>query len=307
VLRRILLTIPILFVVVLITFTLGFYAPGDPLRVMFGERQVDQATLVRLRHQYGLDRPYPVQFANYVVNVLHGDFGKSLALNRPVGQAMTGGLPISAQLGLAALFLMIVVGVPLGILAAIKQNSWLDYGILFAAIVLSSIPPFVLAPLMMILFILDLRVIPSTTGWDGLFSVKAILPVATLTAGSMLGIIRYTRASVLEVLSQDYIRTARAKGLPSQLIILRHILKNAMTPVLTALGLSISGLIVGSIFLEEIFAIPGFGGLVVGGIRGYDYPVILGTTIVATVIVISANLGVDLLYGALDPRVRIDE
>lgn len=304
VLRRLLLAIPIVVLVILITFTLGFYAPGDPVRVMFGERSVDPATVARIRHQYGLDRPYPVQFVGYMLRLLHGDFGRSITLNRPVGEAMAGGLPISAQLGLAALFLMIVVGIPLGILIAVKQNSGIDYGVLFSAITLSSIPPFVLAPLLMILVILKLKLIPSTVGWSGLFSVKAILPVATLAAGSMLGVIRYTRASVIEVLGQDYVRTARAKGLPMHLVVRRHILKNALAPVVTALGLSIGGLIVGSIFLETIFAVPGFGSLVVGGITGYDYPMILGTTIVATFIVIAANLIVDVLYGVLDPRVR---
>jgi ABC-type dipeptide/oligopeptide/nickel transport system permease component len=200
-----------------------------------------------------------------------------------------------------------LIGIPLGILAAIKQNSWFDYSVLSGAITLASIPSFVLAPLLMILLILKLGVIPSTVGWNGIFSEKAILPVVTLAAGSMLGVIRYTRASVLEVLSQDYIRTARAKGLPQRLIILRHILRNAMTPVVTALSLSVGGLITGSIFLEHIFGVPGFGSLIVDSIRGYDYPMILGTTIVATLIVIAANLLADVLYGVLDPRVRTHE
>lgn len=300
------MTVPIILAVIGITFTLGFYAPGDPIRLIFGEdHPVNAEVLQRLRHQYGLDRPYPIQLGDYMLKLTQGDFGKSIALKRAVGQAMVFSLPISAQLAAAAIVLMVVLGIPLGILAALKQNSVADYVILFGAITFASIPPFVLAPLLMILLILNLHLIPSTFGWDGIFSVKAILPVVTLGFGSMLGVIRYTRASVLEVLSQDYIRTARAKGLPGRLVVLRHILKNAMTPVITALGLSIGGLITGSIFLENIFGIPGFGGLVVNGITGYDYPVILGTTIVGTLIVIVSNLIVDVVYGFLDPRVRV--
>jgi ABC-type dipeptide/oligopeptide/nickel transport system permease component len=296
--------VPIIVVVIWITFTLGFYAPGDPIRLMFGQQPVDLAALARLRHLYGLDRPYPVQLADYMVKLAHGDFGQSLASNRPVGATMVYALPISAQLGGAAIILTILVGLPLGVLAALRQNSSFDYVVLFGTIALSSIPPFVLAPLLMILLILDLHVIPSTVGWDGLFSVKAILPVCCLAAGSLLPIVRYTRASVLEVLSREYIRTARAKGLPARLVITRHIVKNSLAPVVTSLGFTVSALITGSIFLENIFGIAGFGGLVVNGITSYDYPVILGTTIVGALIVIAANLIVDLAYGVLDPRVR---
>jgi ABC-type dipeptide/oligopeptide/nickel transport system permease component len=298
--------LPIVLLVIFLTFTLGFYAPGDPIRLMFGEdRPVNEEILKQLRHQYGLDRPYPVQLVDYAAKLAHGDFGTSIALKRSVGDIMGNALPVSAQIAGAALLLIILIGIPLGILAAVLQNSAWDYGILFSAIAFNSTPTFVLAPLLMILFILDLHVLPSTVGWDGLFSYKAILPVFTLAIGYMLGIIRYTRASVLEVLSQDYVRTARAKGLPQRLIVARHILKNAMTPVLTALGLSVPGLITNSIFLENIFAIPGFGKLTIDGLTGYDYPVILGTTTVAAFIVIISNLIVDLLYGVLDPRVRV--
>jgi ABC-type dipeptide/oligopeptide/nickel transport system permease component len=306
VVRRALLTIPIVLAVIAITFTLGFYAPGDPIRLIFGQdHPVNEEIVQRLRHQYGLDRPYPVQLGDYMLKLTHGDFGTSISLKRPVGQTIVYALPISAQLAAGAIVLLIVLGIPLGILAALKQNSVFDYVILFGAVTFASIPSFVLAPLLMILLILDLHLIPSTTGWDGLFSVKAILPVSTLALTSILGVIRFTRASVLEVLSQDYIRTARAKGLPVRLVILRHILKNSMTPVLTALGLTVSGLITGSIFLENIFGISGFGSLVVNGLTGYDYPVILATTIVGTLIVITSNLIVDILYGGLDPRVRV--
>ncbi|MGN6359328.1 MAG: ABC transporter permease, partial [Thermomicrobiales bacterium] len=259
----------------------------------------------RLRHQYGLDKPFLVQLRDYLTNLAHGKFGSSIALNRPVGSALAHALPISMQLGLAALVLIIIVGIPLGVITALKQNTWLDYTILFGTITLSTIPPFVLAPLLMILLILKLHILPSTTGWSGIFSVKAILPVVTLAVGPLLGVVRYTRFSVIEVLGQDYVRTARAKGLPMRAIIFRHIRPYALTPVVTSLGLTVAGLITGSIFLENIFGIPGFGQLAVNSITGNDYQVILGTTIVGALLVIGSNLIVDVLYGLLDPRVRL--
>lgn len=295
---------PIVLLVITITFTLGFYAPGDPVRVMFGEQPVDEATYERLRHLHGLDRPYLIQLGDYMRKLVTGDFGDSITRNRPVGAVMAHALPISAQLGITALVVIMAVGVPLGVLAAIRQNSGLDYGLLAGAILLASIPSFVLAPLLMILVILKLQLLPSAVGWEGIASPTAILPVIVLSVGSIPSVIRFTRASVIDVLGQDFVRTARAKGLPVRHVLVRHVLRNALAPIVTALGLSVSGLITGSIFVEAIFGIPGFGGLAVGGLQAYDYPVILGTTIVGACIVIVVNLIVDVLYGVLDPRVR---
>jgi ABC-type dipeptide/oligopeptide/nickel transport system permease component len=291
--------VPIVLLVVAITFTLGFYAPGDPIRHIYDEQDliVDEASLERLRELHGLNRPYPVQLADYTGDLLRGDFGTSISMRREVGPAMANALPISAQIGLAALGLIVVLGIPLGVAAALRQNSGLDYGIVAATIVFASIPSFVLAPLLMILLVLKLDVLSSSVGWEGLLSQKAILPVVVLAVGSLPTVVRYTRA-------KDFVRTARAKGLPARAVVGRHILRNALAPIVTALGLSVGGLITGSVFLENIFGIPGFGSLVVRGIRGYDYPLILGTTIVGALIVIGSNLLVDLLYGVLDPRVR---
>jgi peptide/nickel transport system permease protein len=290
--------------VVVITFTLGFVAPGDPVRAYFGEQQIDPATIARIRRLYGLDEPFLMQLRDYLLHLLQGNFGRSLLLNRPVGEAIAHALPVSAQLGLAALLLIIVLGIPLGIIAALRQNSVLDYTILFSTISLSTIPSFVLAPLLMILLILKLGLIPSTSGWAGILSVKAILPVITLAVGPLVRVVRFTRFSVLEAMGQDYVRTARAKGLSTRRIIIGHVLPNALTPVVTTLGATMAGLITGSIFLENIFSIPGFGGLIVNGLKNHDYPIILGTTIFATLIIVVTNLIVDMAYGLLDPRVR---
>jgi ABC-type dipeptide/oligopeptide/nickel transport system permease component len=241
------------------------------------------------------------------LGILQGDFGRSILINRPVGEAMANALPVSAQLAVLALIVIISLGIPLGIFAALKQNSWIDNTVLVSTVMLSTIPPFVLAPLLMILIILKLGILPSTVGWDGIFSTKVLLPVLILSVGPLVGIVRYTRFSVLEALSQDFVRTARAKGLGTRQIILRHVLPNALTPVVTSLGPTIAALITASIFVETIFAIPGFGSQVVRALQGSDHPMLLGTTVVATIIVIVANLVVDIAYGVLDPRVRLHE
>ncbi|MEA2511572.1 MAG: hypothetical protein QOJ59_1059 [Thermomicrobiales bacterium] len=301
------MTVPIVAAVIVITFTLGFYGPGDPLRAYYGEQydRIDAQSVERLREQYGLNRPYWEQLGEFSRGLLRGDFGESILLNRPVGDAMASALPVSIQLAGAAFVLIIGFGIPLGILAALKHNSWIDHSVLFSTIMLSTIPPFVLAPLLMILLVLKLDILPSTVGWDGIFSTKALLPVVTLAVGPLVGIVRYTRFSVLEALSHEYVRTARAKGLNTQQVIMRHVLPNALTPVVTAMGGTVAGLITGSIFLETIFAIPGFGGQTVRALTGSDYPLILGTTMVGTLIVVITNLVVDMLYGVLDPRVRV--
>lgn len=306
--RRVAQVAPITVLVVLITFTLAFYAPGDPIETMYGQGDlvVDEATLQRMRETYGLDRPFPVQLADYSGGLLQGDFGTSLTLRRPVGEVMAHALPISLQLGAVSMALLALLGIPLGVIAALRRNSVVDHGLLAGSIVFAAVPPFVLAPMVMIIVILKLGLISSSVGWNGLLSEKAILPVAILVLGSLPGIVRYTRASVIEVLSQDFVRTARAKGLPHRRVVASHVLRVALTPVLTVFGLSTGGLLTGSVFVESIFGIPGFGSLVIRGIQGYDYPLMLGTTIVGTLIVVLANLAVDLLYGVIDPRVRGD-
>lgn len=304
--RRLLQALPTVLLVVMLTFTLGFYAPGDPIRARYGETvPVDEASRQALRDYYGLNRPYLVQFADYLRGVVSFDFGRSISLSRPVGDAMASSLPVSAQLGLAALALLAFVGVPLGILSALRQNSGLDYGLLGGSLLLASIPPFVLAPLVMILLVLQLDLFQAPIGWEGLVHPKAILPVLVLAVGPMPYVIRYTRASILEALRADYVRTARAKGLHTRRVVFGHVLRNALPPIVTVLGLSVAGLITGSIFVENIFAIPGFGRLAVNGLQKYDYPLILGTTIVSALLVIGASLIVDVLYGVLDPRVRL--
>ena len=307
--RRVLLSVPVIFTVLLITWTLGFFGPGDPLTIQFQENPldtIDYAQAERLRKLYGLDKPYLVQFGDYVFKLVKGDWGRSLRTRRPIFDSMKAAIPISFQLGAAASVVLIVTGIPLGVLAAAKQNTWVDYWITSLAISVRSVPVFVLAPLLMIITVLWLDLWRTPIGWEGLFNQKAILPVFLMSTGPLLGIVRMARSEVLEVFGQNYVRTARAKGLNERMVTTRHMLKNSMTPVLTTLGLTVSGLITGAFFVELIFNIPGAAGLGIKAFQARDYPMILGMTVIGATIIIVANLLVDVSYGFLDPRVRVE-
>jgi ABC-type dipeptide/oligopeptide/nickel transport system permease component len=304
--RRLLTFIPTILLISFFTFAVGFYGPGDPIRVLMREQWNDEETYQILRHKYGFDRPFLVQYTDYIGKSLQGDFGRSVLRKLPVRDLMLPALAITAQIGLATLVALAFFGIGLGVLAAIRQNTWLDYTIVSVSIFLQSIPPFVLAPIAMIVLVLNLRLMNTPSGWDGLFSSKVILPIALLAILGMSGVIRQTREAVIGVRNSDYVRTARAKGLREKTILIRHVLRNALTPVFTTLGLLTGWLLTGSIFIESIFSIPGFGSLFYGALKTRDYPVLLGTTLVGSSIILMVNLLVDLSYGFLDPRVRVN-
>ena len=306
--KRLLLTIPVMFSVFLITFSLGYFGPGDPLDNIYDlDYEPDPAMVRLLRVRYGLDRPFWVQFGDYVWDLARGDFGNSITHNRPVIKLIKRGLPISAQLGLGAALVLVLVGLPLGVIAAAKQNTWIDYWIIAISISVRSVPIFVMAPMLLIILVLKLDVFGRVpVGWHGIFAQEAILPVVLMALPSMLGIVRLTRTGVIEILGQMYVRTARAKGLKERLVLRRHVVKNAMTPVLTSMGLTLSGLITGALFVELIFGIPGFAGIGIEAFRARDYPVILATVSIGAFFLIISNLLVDVGYGLLDPRVRYD-
>lgn len=308
VLRRLLHMIPTLLGVILITFTLGYYGPGDPLQYQLGEQlPPDPEQLARLRELYGLDRPFHEQLANYIVGLAQGDMGMSISVQakRPIRDMLGTGLGVSLQLGGAAALIIFVVGVPLGMLAAYKHNSLLDYIIVSFSAMLPTVPVFVLAPLLLILTVLQLKILPYSFGWEGLFDPRAILPLFILVVGPLLTIVRQTRSAVLEALPQDYVRTAKAKGLGNWRVMIRHILKNALAPVVTSMGFVVASLLTGSLFIESIFGIPGFGKLIYDGLRSFDYPLILGTTLVSSFIIMASNFIVDMIYPLLDPRVNL--
>ena len=302
--RRLLTFIPLILLLVFVTFLLSFYGPGDPLRIIMGENWTSDAVYQSLRHQYGLDRPLPVQFGDYIWKALHGDFGRSYIQRVRVSELIGKALPVSAQLALVAIVYIAIFGIGLGIVAAFWHHRWPDAAIGLAGVILHSIPAFVLAPIVLVVLVLKLHVIATPTGWHGIFSYQTAIAAFVLAAGPLLGVIRQTRTSVVEILSQDYIRTARAKGLNETVILWRHILKNALAPVLTSLGLTFGFLLGGSIFVESAFAIPGLGQLFFTALRNSDYPLLMGATIVSAFWIMTLNLIVDLLYGLLDPRIR---
>lgn len=306
ILRRLLTFIPTVLLITFFTFAVGFYGPGDPIRVLMREQWNDEETYQLLRRKYGFDRPFMVQYTEYIWKSMQGDFGRSVLRKLDVRDLMLPALGVTAQIGLVALMTLAICGIALGILAAYHQNSWLDYTIVGTSIFLQSIPPFVLAPILMIVLVLRLRWINTPSGWDGLISPKVLLPIFLLTILGMSGIIRQTREAVISVRNSDYVRTARAKGLRERTVLARHVLRNALSPVLTTLGLLTGWLLTGSIFIETIFSIPGFGSLFYGALKTRDYPVLLGTTLVGSCIILLVNLLVDLSYAALDPRVRVD-
>ncbi len=303
---RLLYFVPVLFVVSFFTFAVGFYGPGDPIRVLMKENWNDEETYQILRRKYGFDRPFLVQYGDYMLKAVQGDFGRSVLRAMPVRDLMLPSLAVTAQLGLAALASLSLFGIGLGVIAALKQNSWIDYTIVTGSIILQSIPVFVLAPILMFILVLDLRLMKTPSGWDGLFSSKTLLPIFLLTALGLLVVVRQTREAVISARSSDYVRTARAKGLRERAILWRHVLKNAMSPVLTTIGLLSSWLLTGSIFIESIFSIPGFGSLYYGALKTRDYPVLIGTTLVVTLIVMLTNLIIDVCYVLLDPRARVE-
>jgi ABC-type dipeptide/oligopeptide/nickel transport system permease component len=308
-LRRILLSIPVLFAVLLITFTLGYFGPGDPVTIQFGIREYDPdpEAVARLRHRLGLDRPFWVQFGDYMWNLVRGDMGKSLrGFNLEIRPKVKRAFPITFQLGAAASVLLVAVGIPLGVLAAVRQNTWVDYWIVGISIAVRSIHIIVFAPMLMIIFVLWLDLMKTPIGWHGLFHQSAIMPVFLLAVGPLLIVVRQTRTGVLEVIRQNYVRTARAKGMVERRVITRHMMKNALTPMLTSMGLVTSGLVTGSLFVELIFGIPGLAGIGIDAFRARDYPMILAATIIGATIIVVANLMVDLCYGLLDPRVRYE-
>jgi peptide/nickel transport system permease protein len=297
-----------LFLVALVSYTMMFYGAGDPIKRMFldmeqGGVEVDAEALAALRAKFGLDRSLPEQFASYVSHLVQGDWGTSIRERRPVWNMVRVRLPISMQIGLVATILSVLIGIPLGIFAAFHHNRGLDQLIVGVSVFLNAVPIYVTGPILLLVLVLGLDIMDVPFGWKGITHPQVILPVIILSLGPLPTIIRQTRAALLEVMSQDYIRTARAKGLTQGIIVTRHMLRPVLIPVVTSVGLILISLVNGAIFLDRIFSIPGFGKLTEQGVRQVDYPVIMATVIVGALIVMVGNLLVDLVYPLLDPRI----
>jgi len=298
--RRLLHLIPVLLGISFFVFLLVHLVPGDPVRVMLQDvgspEQVE-----RMRKQLGLDRPFYVQYASFVVRAAQGDFGRSIHTRRPVAQEIAFRIPYTVRMAVAAMLVAVVMGIGLGAVAATHHQSALDYGTMVVALAGVSLPSFWFGLVLILIFSLHLRWLPPA-GADTLLHL--ILPAVTLGSGAAAIIARLTRSSMLEVLRQDYIRTARAKGLSAQRMVYRHALKNAMIPVVSIVGLQFAGLLGGAVIVETVFGWPGIGRLAVDAIFNRDIPVIQAVVLVAAVIFVFVNLLVDLLYGLLDPRIR---
>jgi oligopeptide transport system permease protein len=299
--RRLLWTVPVLLAVAVMTFILMHQAPGGPWD---RAKQLSPNARENLNHEYGLDKPVWQQFGRYVLGLTRGDLGVSLKdRNRPVTEILGGGIRASATLGLLALAVSVTVGVALGTASALRRNTVLDYAASVFSTASASVPSFIVGMLLLVAFTANLHWLPSG-GWGS--PKQAIMPVLALSAFPAAYIARVTRASVLDVLNEDYVRTARAKGLRARTVVLRHMLRNALIPMLTVTGPIAAALVTGSFIVEDLFSIPGIGFQFVASIRARDYGVIMGITLFYATIVVLANLVVDLLYAAVDPRVRYE-
>ena len=300
ILKRILWMIPVLLGVLFIVFTINRLTPGDPVTAILGSNYTEEQ-YVQQEAAMGLDKPFLVQFVNYVKDIVTGfDFGTSYQSRQSVGKEIAKRLPTTLSIGVLGVLVTAIIGIPLGIIAATHQNSIFDYIVTVVSMFFASMPNFWMALMMIIIFSLNLRWVPAT----GLATWKAwILPVLSLGLSPVASVTRMTRSSMLEVIRQDYIRTARAKGLEERTVIRRHALKNALINVVTVIGFQMSMIMGGSVIVESIFAIPGLGTYMMQGINTKDYPVVQGCVLIIALCVCVMNLIVDLVYGFIDPRV----
>lgn len=300
--KRLFGAIPTLLVIIAIAFFMMRLAPGGPFDK---ERKVPKEVEANLQKAYGLDDPLWEQFLRYMGNVLQGDFGPSFQYKDfSVNELIWGGFPNSMMLGGIAIALAIILGVTAGTIAALRQNTMTDYAVMATAMSGLTIPNFVVAPTLTLVFGLTLRWMP-VGGWGDSWR-QAVLPIVALCLPQIAAVARLTRASMIEVLRSNYVRTARAKGLPERVAISRHAMRAAMLPVLSYLGPAVAAIITGSIVIEQIFSIPGIGRYFVQAALNRDYTLVMGVTIFYGVLIVMFNLMVDLLYGVLDPKVRYD-
>ncbi len=306
--RRILAVIPVLLVVTVIVFLMLRLTPGDPAANIAGDAATTE-DIAKLRVELGLEEPLPVQFTIYIKNLLKGDFGESFYYKRPVISMVADGVQPTLSLALFTIVMACLIAVPLGTLAAFKQGSWLDRGVMGFSVVGFSVPVFVIGYVLIYIFSVKLEWFP-VQGYQpisegiGGWAYRLILPSMALSVIFVALIARMTRTSVLEVLNEDYIRTARAKGLSQSKILIKHALRNAAVPIVTVIGIAIAILISGVVVTESVFVIPGLGLLTLDAIQGRDYPTVQALIILFSVVYVVINLIIDLLYTLLDPRIR---
>lgn len=303
--RRLLLMLPVLFGVTLLVFLLFYLTPGDPVRAILGQEAqgLSVEDIERLRHQLGLDRPWYEQYLDFLGEAVQGNLGRTFRGDRPVAGEIAARFPTTLRLTVISLTVAALVGVSLGVIGAVRRNRWADHLVMLLALLGVSMPTFWVGIMLMQLFALELRILPpSGTGtWRHM-----VLPAATVALASIAFIARMTRSSLIEALREDYVRTARAKGVAERTVVFRHALRNAFIPVLTTLGLEFGSLLGGAVVVESVFSLPGIGRLTVDAIKGRDLPLIQGTILFVAVVFSLVNLVVDLGYAGLDPRIRYD-
>jgi peptide/nickel transport system permease protein len=307
-LRRIALIVPTLFFVSVLIFGLQQLLPGDPALALAGEER-DPSVIAFLREKYHLDEPLPVRYALWIEGVMRGDLGESIRIKRPVLDLVLEKLPVTGELALFAMLFAIVIGVPAGILAAVKNNTAIDYGATMAALWGLSIPNFWLGILLILLFSVELGWLPASGFVSPAESLRQnlltlLMPAFVLGNALAAALMRHTRSGMLQVLSADYVRTARAKGLTERRVVLRHALRNALVPVITLGALEFGGLLSGAVLTEQVFTIPGFGKLIVDAVFNRDYAVVQGVVLVTALAYILMNLLADVAYVLVNPRLR---
>ncbi|MBM4420512.1 MAG: ABC transporter permease [Chloroflexi bacterium] len=299
-LRRLLQLIPVLVGISMMTFAILRLIPGDPIAVM-APQDATQEDIDHLRAEFGLDQPLPIQYLAYVRQALQGDLGRSLRTRDPVLETLWRRLQFTVQLTLLSIVIGVLIGIVAGVIAAVNQDTWVDNAIMVVALTLISVPGFWLSLMLLTIFAGQLRLLPS--GGTGTIQ-HLILPAVVISHGAAAVIARYARASMLEVVRQDFIRTVRANGIPERIVVFKHALRNALNPVLTVVGLQFGFLLGGSAITETIFALPGIGRLMINAIYTRDYPVVQGGILLIAVTFVLVNLITDLCYALVNPRIR---
>lgn len=300
VVKRILWLIPVVIGVSLIIFTIMYLKPGNPAQMMLGS-DATQADIDKLTSELGLDKPYFVQYFDYMKGLIQGNLGNSWRTGNSVSQEIIARFPVTIKLAFFSILLVCLIGIPIGVISAVKQYSIIDMVSVVTALILAAMPSFWIGLMLMLLFAVKWPILPAT-GADSM--INYILPCLTLAAVNLAVITRMTRSTMLEVIRQDYVRTAKSKGASQSRIVMKHCLKNAMIPVLTIVAIQFGNLVGGAVLVESVFAMPGLGTLLVNAIRSSDRPLIMGSVIVLAMIFTILNLLVDLLYSVIDPRIK---
>lgn len=302
--NRLLYTIPVIIGVSILVFSMLHLVPGDPVRAMFADAGGASAEQIeQIRHLLGLDKPLPLQYLDYIGKVARGDLGESIISKQAVFDLIVQNFPSTLQLTIAGLGLAVVIGLLMGIVAALRHNSWLDNLTMFISTLGVSMPSFWLGLILIYVFAIQLRWVPITSGSD---LSRLALPAIALGFQASAIIARLVRSNMLEVLQEDYIRTARAKGLTAHAVAARHALRNALIPVVTVVGLQFGGLLGGAVIIETVFARQGIGRLLVGALQARDFPIAQSAVLLIAMVYVLVNLGVDLLYGWIDPRIHYE-